>query len=186
MSSVRLASPADAEAILRIYAPIVRETAISFELDVPTVEQVHERISSTLEQFPWLVAESAGRVVGYAHASRHRHRAAYRWSVDVSAYVSDDARRQGIGRALYSRLLDLLTRMSYHTAFAGIALPNPASVALHESMGFRPIGVYRNVGYKLGAWRDVGWWQRDLRPHDDEPSPPLWLSDILANSRFES
>jgi L-amino acid N-acyltransferase YncA len=176
LSVVRLADAKDAEGILEIYAPIVRETSISFELEPPAVHEMQERIENTLQRYPWLVYETSGILCGYAYASRHRERAAYQWSADVSVYVAAWARRRGIARRLYAPLLSILEDLGYYSALAGIALPNRASVAFHEAMGFEPIGVYRNIGYKLGAWRDVGWWQRKLREYRDAPMPPKRLA----------
>lgn len=116
--------------------------------------------------------DAAGEVQGYAYAGRHRERAAYQWAVDTSVYVRADARGRGVGRALYAALFDQLVALGYFQAFAGIALPNAGSVALHESVGFAPLGVYRNVGYKFGAWHDVGWWQKSLQPLRAEPAAP--------------
>ncbi len=172
--TIRVARADDAEAIHAIYAPIVAHTVISFELDVPTIDEMRRRIDATLERFPWLVSEDeAGRVDGYVYASRHRERAAYQWSVDVTAYVREDRRGRGVGKALYPRLFDELSALGYRQAFAGIALPNDASVALHESVGFTHVGVYRDVGFKLGAWRNVGWWQRTLRGDAQSPVEPV-------------
>ncbi len=173
MTIVRCATTADADGIRAIYAPVVLETPISFELEPPTVDEMRGRIEKTLPHFPWLVCESDGNVEGYAYASRHRERAAYQWSADVSVYVAADARRKGVGRRLYTPLLGMLADMNYYTALAGVVLPNPGSVGLHEAMGFKPIGVYRNIGYKLGAWHDVGWWQCKLREYDHEPRKPM-------------
>jgi phosphinothricin acetyltransferase len=178
---IRCAEVADAKGILAIYAPIVRDTVISFEIEPPSLGEMQARIETTLTKLPWLVAESDGGIAGYAYASRHRERAAYQWSVDVSVYVAPDARRRGVGRGLYKPLLGILEDLGYYTALAGIALPNPASVALHESMSFRPIGVYHNVGYKHGAWRDVGWWQRGLGEYIDKPEPPLAMADYWGS-----
>jgi L-amino acid N-acyltransferase YncA len=176
---LRLAAAGDAEGLLAIYAPIVRETAISFELEAPSVEEMQRRVDpstslpssvrtgragATLRDLPWLVSESAGRIAGYAYASRHHELAAYRWSVDVSAYVAAEERGKRVGHSLHSSLLGIIQDLGYYTAFAGIGLPNAASVALHEWMGFRPVGVYRNAGYKLGRWHDVGWSQRLVAP----------------------
>ena len=171
--SIRTATPDDAAAIAAIYAPIVRDTAISFELEAPDANEMRSRLLATLTTLPWLVSlDTAGEVDGYAYASRHRERPAYQWSVDTTAYVHADRRGHGIGKALYTALFDELVALGYFQAFAGIALPNAASIALHESVGFAPLGIYRNVGFKRGAWHDVGWWQRALQPAG-KPHPPL-------------
>ena len=159
---IRTATPADAEVIQRIYAPIVANTAISFEEELPSVAEMARRISSTSQTHPYLVATQDGTVCGYAYASSHRERAAYRYSVDTTVYVAPEAQRTGVGVALYRELLPELKRRGFHMTYAGIALPNPGSVALHESVGFKPLGVYREVGFKFGRWHDVGWWQRLL------------------------
>jgi phosphinothricin acetyltransferase len=174
-AEIRLATPDDAQGVQAIYAPIVRDTAISFELEAPTIEEVRQRIVKTLEHLPWLVCERRGDILGYAYASQHRTRPAYQWSVDVSVYVHPNARRAGVGRALYRSLFALLALQGLYQAYAGITLPNPASVGLHESLGFQPIGVYRAVGYTLGAWHDVGWWQLSLRERAGAPIPPIAL-----------
>jgi len=173
---IRTATVADAPAIAAIYAPIVAATAISFEVEAPGVKEMRERIVATLQRLPWLVAtadaaDPSGALLGYVYASRHRERAAYQWSVDVTAYVHESARGRGVGKALYARLFELLVELGYCQAFAGIALPNPASVALHESLGFTSLGVYRRVGFKLGNWHDVGWWQKTLQVIE-QPAPP--------------
>jgi L-amino acid N-acyltransferase YncA len=186
MTRIRLASEGDAAAICRIYGPLVASTTISFETEPPDAEEMQQRIAETLTAYPWLVFDIDGEVAGYAYASRHRHRAAYQWSVDTSAYVDERFRRQGIGRRVYESLFAILSAQGFVNAFAGIALPNPASVALHERAGFTPIGVYRNVGYKLGAWRDVGWWQRSLNPHDLSPSRVQPIDDLRRHPEWES
>jgi L-amino acid N-acyltransferase YncA len=182
----RVARGDDAEAILAIYAPIVRETAISFELEPPSVEEMRGRIEKTLEGYPWLVMESDGEVVGYAYGSQHRVRAAYQWSVDVSAYVAPSAQRRGIGRRLYSALLSVLRQQGYYTAFAGITVPNDASQGLHEAMGFRKAGVYENSGYKLGAWHGTVWLMMALREYGAEPSAPRRFAELNAEELQES
>jgi phosphinothricin acetyltransferase len=181
-ATIRLATPEDAGAILAIYAPIVRDTAISFEVEPPTLVEMQARITQTLRHLPWLVCDRQGEVLGYVYASAHRARAAYQWSVDVTVYIHAEARRTGTGRALYTALLALLTRQGFSQCFAGITLPNPASVGLHESLGFQPVGVYRGVGYKLGAWHDVGWWQRGLQPEQRAPVPPTAFADLQHTS----
>ena len=171
-ATIRLATPEDAAAVLAIYAPIVRDTAISFEVEPPTLVEMAERIATTLQHLPWLVCDRQGEILGYVYASAHRARAAYQWSVDVTVYIHPAARRTGIGRALYTALFALLALQGFFQCFAGITLPNPASVGLHESLGFQAIGIYRRVGYKRGAWHDVGWWQRALQPCQPLPAPP--------------
>jgi L-amino acid N-acyltransferase YncA len=147
--NIRPAKPSDGAAVAAIYAPYVAETAISFEVEAPSAAQMADRIESVTRVYPWLVAEGGGLVVGYAYAGRHREREAYKWSVDVAVYVHTHAQRQGLGRALYSKLLELVRGQGFCNAYAGITLPNPASVGLHEAMGFKAVGVYENVGYKL-------------------------------------
>ena len=152
---IRLARPSDAKAVAAIYGPVVASTAISFETEVPSDEEMERRIVSALTYAPWLVWEENNDIAGYVYASRHRDHATYQWSVDVTTYTHEDYRRQGIGRALYVALFDLLRLQNFHRAHAGITLPNAASVGLHESLGFRPVGVYPSVGFKLGSWHDV-------------------------------
>jgi len=178
--SIRVATASDADRIAAIYTPIVRDTAISFEVEPPTPQEMARRIAATLATHPWLVAERDRLVMGYAYASRHRDRAAYRWSVDVSAYIDARARRSGMGRALYERLIAILKRQGFHAAFAGIALPNQASVGLHEAVGFRPVGIYKDVGFKHGQWRDVGWWRLELSDACDEPAEPIAFGALPA------
>jgi phosphinothricin acetyltransferase len=164
---IRAASETDAPALLAIYAPFVERTAVSFETVVPSVEEFAARVRKCTAQWAWLVAEHDGRCLGYAYASMHRERAAYRWSAETSAYVDSSAQRRGVGKALYLALFDALIAKGYCNAYAGMTLPNDASVALHRRVGFEPIGVFRRVGYKFGAWHDVAWAQRKLR--DDAP-----------------
>jgi L-amino acid N-acyltransferase YncA len=166
---VRVADHADAASILDIYAPIVTGTAISFEENVPTREEIERRIATS---HVWFVVETVGGVGGYAYAGRFHPRDAYRWSAEVSVYVAERARGQGLARKLIDSALDWLLEHGYVNAFAGITLPNPASVGLFESLGFETIGVQRQAGFKMGAWHDVGWWQRMLR---EQPVPPPGL-----------
>lgn len=159
---IRPAGPDDAAACAAIYAPHVADSWVSFELEAPDAGEMAHRIADYGASHAWLVAERDGDVLGYAYGSPHRTRAAYASSCDVAIYVSATCPRVGVGRALYGDLLARLKARGLHAAFAGIALPNPASIALHETCGFTPVGIYREVGWKMGAWRDVGWWQRVL------------------------
>jgi len=177
--TIRLATVEDAAAVRDIYAPAVRDTVISFEFVEPDVSEMAHRIEVYSQKCPWLVYEMDGQVVGYAYANPHRAREAYQWSAEVSAYIHADHRRKGIGRALYTCLLDLLRLQGYRNAYAGVTLPNEGSVGLHEAMGFTPVGVYKKVGYKFGAWHDVGWWQLELQPLTDNPTPPLKPADMI-------
>lgn len=145
-----------------IYAPHVEGSQVSFEEVPPDAAEMTARIAATQATHPWLVAADGGGVVGFAYGCQHRSRAAYRWSADVSVYVAEGARGAGVGRTLYAGLLACLRGQGFHVACAGITLPNEASVALHESFGFKPVGIYREIGWKAGAWRDVGWWQLRL------------------------
>ncbi len=179
--AVRPATLNDAGRIAAIYAPIVETTHISFEEVAPTEAEMRARIESAQSRMPWLVAD-AGDVIAYSYASEHRVRAAYRWSVDVALYVTAHARRSGAGRALYTALFAILKRQGFYNAFAGIALPNDASIGFHRTLGFEPVGVYRNVGYKLGRWCDVSWWQRPLAAPHRHPPEPLPLTGRPASA----
>jgi L-amino acid N-acyltransferase YncA len=168
--TIRTATAADAAGLLAIYAPFVERTAVSFETVVPTVEEFAERIDKANSRWTWLVAERERTLLGYAYGSTHRERAAYRWSVETSAYVDPRFQRQGVGQGLYLALFDALAAKGYCNAFAGATLPNDPSIALHRSLGFEPIGVFRSIGRKFGVWHDVAWMQRRLRegsPDDD-------------------
>ena len=165
---VRLTRPDDGEALAAIYAPSVAGI-VSFEEVPPNGEELARRAAALLPHTPWLVAERQGEVAGYAYASPHRQRAAYRWAVDTSVYVHRGHRRVGVARHLMEVLLEVLRRQGFHRAHAGVTLPNPASVGLHERLGFRPVGVYPEVGFTQGAWHDVGWWTLPLRPMGEPP-----------------
>lgn len=164
--TIRDAGAADAPALLDIYRPFVLDTAVSFELTPPTVSEFESRIASAQSEWAWLVAERAGEVAGYAYASAFRTRAAYRFTVEVSAYVHPSHRGHGLAGGLYRRLFEILIAKGFCNAYAGIALPNDASVAFHKSLGFAPVGVFHRAGWKFGEWRDVSWWEVRLR---DEP-----------------
>jgi L-amino acid N-acyltransferase YncA len=183
---IRLATARDAAEIAAIYRPAVVAAVISFEVEPPDVREMATRIENTNRRTPWIVCGSGDSLLGYAYATRHRERAAYQWSVDVSAYVHRDARRAGVGTALYTSLFAILVLQGFRNAYAGITLPNAASVGLHRAVGFTPVGVYRKVGYKLGAWHDVEWLERELAPHAIDPAPPIALPEILDSAEFRA
>lgn len=183
-AEIRLATPADAGRVRAIYAPHVRDSAVSFEREVPTVDEFERRIEGTLESLPWLVVERDGTVVGYAYAHTYRRREAYQWTAETTVYVDEDHRRAGVARGLYTSLFEVLRRQGYRTVFAAITLPNPASVGLHESMGFEPAGVLENVGYKDGAWHDVGWWALALEDYPADPAPLSSLRELESSGRL--
>ena len=172
--AIRLATAADAAAIAAIYAVYVRDTVITFEVDPPPdAAEFGRRLAAVGQRYPWLVAEAQGRVLGYAYAGEYRVRAAYRWNVETTVYLDPAAQRQGLGRRLYAALFALLRLQGFYNAYGIITLPNAASVGLHEHMGFVPIGVYKDVGYKHGAWHDVGWWGLRLQPLPPQPGEPV-------------
>ncbi len=160
--AIRAVKPADAAAIAAIYAPYVTETTITFEEEVPDTAEIATRIGRLTPTFPWLVAERDGALLGYAYGYRYRARAAYRRVAETGIYVAREARGTGIGTPLYAALLEALERAGYVAAIGVLALPNPASEALHARLGFRRIGVQEGIGYKHGRWLDIGIWQRDL------------------------
>jgi phosphinothricin acetyltransferase len=170
--TIRDAQPErDAAACAAIYAFYVEQTPISFEERAPAALEMEARISRYAATHPWLVAEDGGEVVGYAYACRHQDRPAYRWAADVSVYVAANRRNEGLGRSLYEALFERLRQQNFHVACAGITMPNDASVALHEAVGFVRIGISPRIGWKGGRWHDVGWWQLELVPPD--PGAPL-------------
>ncbi|MFN3199196.1 MAG: arsinothricin resistance N-acetyltransferase ArsN1 family B [Bradymonadia bacterium] len=173
--SIRLATADDTAAIHAIYAPHITGGHATFETEVPTHEALEKRITTVLRRWPWLVAEESGQIIGYAYAGPHRSRMAYQWGVEASVYLAPQARGMGLGRRLYTTLFEILRAQQFVHVFAGIALPNAASVGLHESMGFTLIGVYPKIGYKAGAWRDVGWWRLGLREPPEPPVKPISL-----------
>lgn len=177
---LRAATSDDAEAIAEVYAPYVRDTSISFETEPPGADEVRARMLAE-PRLPWLVATRAGVVTGYAYASPHRSRAAYRWAVEVSVYLSPAEQGRGTARRLYEALFVELARLGYVSAYAGITQPNPASTGLHAGMGFTPAGVFRDVGFKDG-WHDVAWWQRSLRPPPEQPDDPRPWDGSIGSS----
>jgi phosphinothricin acetyltransferase len=176
--TIRLATAGDSDAILEIYAPYIRDTAISFETEVPTRGAFRQRVVSILEHYPYLVCEENGSIVGFAYASSYRERAAYRYDVSVSIYLRHDCQSRGVGSGLYDVLLDLLRRQGYYMAVSGITLPNEKSLRLHLRHGFREVGVTHNVGYKLGKWHDVLWMEKAIGDYAAEPGP------IRRSARF--
>ena len=170
---IRLATPGDAASVAAVYRPYVEESAISFEEIAPDAAEMKRRIAGERPGYhPWLVAEEEGRILGYAASAPFRTRAAYRWVVETGIYLAADAGGRGVGHALLEQLLSILERQGYVAAIGAIALPNPASVALHEKLGFTYAGTYRGVGFKSGEWLDVGLWQRDLARRDKVPQEP--------------
>jgi phosphinothricin acetyltransferase len=160
---IRSATLDDAPALLQIYRPFIENTAVSFEMQVPSINEFASRIDNSLKGWAWLVAEVDGQIAGYAYGGSHRERAAYRWSVETSVYLHHAFHRHGIASALYAELLDMLTEKGYCNAYAGATLPNDASIGFHRSLGFEWIGVFKRVGWKFGQWHDVAWMHRVLR-----------------------
>lgn len=183
---IRLATPADGPALARIYAPAVVDCSTSFEIEQPDGAEMARRVERLAARTPWLVCVHGGEVVGYAYGGIHRERAAYQWSAEVSAYVRGDVHRAGIARALYTSLFAVLVLQGFRNAYAGITLPNEASVGLHESLGFTRVGVYHGIGYKLGAWHDVLWLERALRPRDLHAAAPTPLPDMQNSSALDA
>jgi L-amino acid N-acyltransferase YncA len=176
--NIRQAKAQDAPAILSIYGPICETSPITFETRSPTREEMEDRIEKITKFHPWLVVERAGQILGYAYAGPHRERAAYRWAIDVAVYIHPDARRTGVGTGLYLALFELVRAQGFYRVYAGITLPNPGSMRLHQQMGFAPVGTYHGVGYKSGKWHDVQWLEAILRSGAGEPVEPVSISAI--------
>lgn len=189
MVLIRLAKEEDATAILAIYSPYILYSTITFEAEVPTNTAFAERINTYLQTRPWLVCEINGRIAGYAYAATYRERFAYQWCTETSIYIHDDFHSMGVGRALYTALLEILKKQGYRNVYAVIGLPNEKSVAFHEKMGFTWFATYKSVGYKLNKWNDVGWWQLTVNNFNKEPSAPLKFSEMghdFLPAAFES
>lgn len=182
---IRLAGDADAAAIHAIYAPIVRDTAISFEYGPLSVKDMQDRIREISKTHPFLVAELDGRVVGYAYATAHRKREAYRWACETSVFVDHSHRRKGIARGLYTALIRILRLQGFCQAFAIITLPNPPSIAFHERLGFEHVASFKAIGFKLGFWRDTGWWRLELSPRPARPAPPRTIAEVAGSAHFK-
>jgi len=175
---IRVATIDDAQRIAEIYAPAVVERVTSFELVAPSAEEMGSRLTRVLSNYPWLVCELDGRVIGYAYASTHNERAAYRWSVDVAVYVGGEVHRRGVGTALYASLFEVLVLQNIRNVYAGITLPNAASEGMHSRAGFRLVGTYHHVGYKFGAWHNVAWFERGILPAIANPPEPLSFREV--------
>ena len=177
---IRLINEKDSKGVFEIYSYYVNNTAVTFEEEVPSVDSITGRIQSILEETPWLVCVSAGKVAGYAYASPHRVRSAYRWTKEVSVYIHPDFRRRNIARSLYLALFELLKLQGVHSVLAGITLPNESSTKLHRTLGFDPIGTYPEVGYKLGKWHDVTWWMKRIGDGNQSAFTPFCQGKNLA------
>lgn len=175
---LRSACPGDGAAIAAIYAPYVESSAVSFETEAPGPAAMRERIEAGGDLYPWLVAAEGDELLGYAYAGAFRARPAYRYAVETSVYVARAAQGRGIGRRLYGALIRTLEAQGFAQAIGAVTLPNPASVRLHESLGFVAAGIYRQIGYKMGAWHDVGLWQRALGPAANPPREPIPFAEI--------
>ena len=178
MLLIRVATTNDAAGILNVYAPYIENTSYTFETEVPALIPFQQRISEYLQTYPWLVCETDGMIAGYAYGSKHRERIAYQWSVECSVYVHDDFQRAGVAKALYKALIELLKLQQFRNLYAVINLPNDNSVAFHEKMGFEYFATYKSVGYKLGRWKNVGWWQLQLNEYSNEPSEPVKFAEM--------
>jgi phosphinothricin acetyltransferase len=180
MTMIRMATTDDAAALAEIYKPVVERTPISFEMVPPDAAEMARRLTAGQSHAPWLVAVDGGHVAGFAYASKHRDRPAYQWSVDASVYVAESRRREGVGRALYTSLFAILAQQRFYAVHAGITMCNDDSIAMHEAVGFRRVAVFPSVGFKLGRWHDVGWWQLTLGERAPDPPPPLPVEAVLA------
>ncbi|TMI66096.1 MAG: N-acetyltransferase family protein [Bacteroidetes bacterium] len=178
MANIRLATTHDAAGILEIYAPYIENTSFTFETEVPSLEDFQKRISDYLINWPWVVCEIDGVITGYAYGAKYRERTAYQWCVESSIYIHDDFLKHKIGKALYEALIEILKRQGYRNIYAVINLPNDRSVKFHESCGFTYFATYEKVGYKLGKWKNVGWWQLSINEYGMDPLAPIKFSEL--------
>jgi phosphinothricin acetyltransferase len=180
MIEIRPAVKTDAKQIIDIYAPSILSAAISFETELPSIAEMQKRIETILQTYPWIVCEVDGKIAAYVYGSKHRDREAYQWSSECSVYVHQDFKGKGIGKEMYQLLFQILKLQGIRNVYAGITLPNEASVTLHENCGFEKFAEYENVGYKLRSWHTVGWWKLRLNNYDPDPPPPLKFSELDA------
>ncbi|MEO8109826.1 MAG: N-acetyltransferase family protein [Ginsengibacter sp.] len=181
MKKMRIVQPLDAASILEIYTPYILNTAITFETEIPSTGSFEERIKLYTEKWPWIVYEVDGIIAGYAYATKHRERLAYQWCVESSVYIRDRFQREGIASKLYNVLFEVLRLQGFINVYAGITLPNDRSITFHEKLGFSNFVYYKNVGHKLGAWRTVGWWQKQINDYEIQPSAPVDFREMDIN-----
>ena len=177
MLQVRMANASDAAGILSIYKPYIENTSFTFETEVPSIEQFGKRIETYLQKWPWIICEIDGLIAGYVYGAGYRERTAYQWSCECSVYIHEDYKGKGLGQHLYEALFPILKLQGFNNVYAVINLPNELSVKLHEKCGLEWFATYENVGYKLGRWKNVGWWRLKLNDYNSEPAPPLKLSE---------
>ena len=182
--TIRMATHLDSFSILEIYSPFIKDSTVTFECKLPTVAEFRKRIIEVTKKYPWLVCEVNGEIIGYAYASQYNKRQAYDWSVDYSIYIKPDFHRRGIANALYFGLTQLLKLQGYNNAYVGITLPNSKSKSFHEAFGFKNVGVYHNVGYKLNGWRDVLWMEYAIAKHSSQPLNPKMINEIKNSTKF--
>lgn len=184
---IRVAKAADIEEILAIYAPYVKETAITFEYTVPTLEEFRERMKKTLTKYPYLVAVQETEILGYTYASEFKNRAAYDWAVETTIYVKQDSRKSGVGKKLYQALEEVLKRQNICNLYACIAYPNPGSIGFHEHLGYQTIGHFSKCGYKFETWYDMIWMEKMIAEHDQHPKPFKPISEVRGwDARLEN
>ncbi|PTN08331.1 GNAT family N-acetyltransferase [Mangrovibacterium marinum] len=177
-AEIRLATLADAEAILEIYKPFITDTVVTFEEIVPSVSEFRQRMAFVLKECPYLVCVVDGRIVGYAYAAAYRSRASYRWNREVTVYIHPEGQRKNIGTALYYALIEILKKQNFATLLAVVTLPNEGSARLHERVGFKPCAVFNQVGYKKKQWHRVGWWELALIPPEQAPVEPILFENF--------
>lgn len=170
---LRIAKGEDAPSMLDIYSPFILNTGITQETELPSVEDFRARVLNTLEVRPWLVCDEGNAIAGYAYAGKHRERKGYQWCIEPSVYVNPKFFRRGVAHALYTALFGILKYQGYMNAYAVITLPNESSVQFHESFGFKYLTTYKKIGYKLGQWHDVGWWEKSINEHVLQPADPV-------------
>lgn len=182
---IRFITLSDAQQALDVYAHYVKNTAITFEYSVPTLQDFTDRIITNTIDYPWLVCIYNNKVVGYAYGSRHRYKTAYQWSVESTIYLAPEIQNKGIGKIMYNALFSILKLQGYYSVFAGVALPNEGSEKLHITMGFEEIGVFKKIGFKLNQWHDVKWFQLDLKQNSSPENDPFTMADIRLIPQFK-